>query len=105
MREQRDQRWPQAKANKLRRLIEKRLTRGQIAEKMGITRNAVIGKASRMGFRVYETIEEAAIATEIKIIRKPSLPLVKCIAGMQFETFVMVPFVLKEEDEVDRDAN
>ena len=45
--------WTEAKVKKLTRLWEKQISAREIAEKLGdgISRNAVIGKANRLGLR------------------------------------------------------
>jgi len=45
--------WTQAKVNKLTKLWEKKTSAREIAKKLGgsITRNAVIGKANRLGLK------------------------------------------------------
>jgi GcrA cell cycle regulator len=48
-----DQRWPPARVAQLRALVENEgATSGQIALRMGCSRNAIIGKCNRLGLRL-----------------------------------------------------
>jgi hypothetical protein len=52
--------WPPEKDERLRQLIDEKLTAGAIAARMGITRNAVLGRAMRLGLRLKSKRAEMA---------------------------------------------
>lgn len=53
--------WTRAQEERLSRLCADRLTSSQIADRLGVTRNAVIGKLRRMGFRLARADEKVAV--------------------------------------------
>lgn len=93
--------WPKSKVDSLKVLFKEGLTCRQIGMKMGKTRNAIIGKIDRLGWREKKQkirngpeVKKEENGPEVKkeeaSNNKPSLFYVKCLDGEDYKTFIMV---------------
>ena len=68
MDEERDQRksWPSERIELLKNLCRRNWSPRQIADRLGMTRNAVIGKANRLGMPIYQKPKPPPLPKQIK---------------------------------------
>ncbi len=66
--------WPEEKTARLRTLAEQGLSGSQIAKKMGLTRNQVIGRCWRLGIRLKGYHQMRVLSTpDVRTIRSSDL--------------------------------
>lgn len=66
--------WDDELIKKLKGLREQKLSAGEIAKEMGITRNAVIGKLARLGLMKNGTVKVAIPKETIAVAKQPRAP-------------------------------
>ena len=65
--------WTDEKVNMLEALLEEKLSASQIGERLGVSRNAVIGKAHRLNMKLRPRPEASAARRVVR--QKPSAPV------------------------------